>query len=143
MKISFSLFLVLLVVGCASPGSRPAESTSFFALPEVEGRVEETTSKYMSFPGPSDVWVSIVATMPGAHKGATVLLRFKSVEDPDYRLLAANRGRLFRIAAGDGRGIFSRGDIVFYSEQKRFLTLLKEEPNQTLEPTPAAGVAHL
>lgn len=79
-------------------------------------------------PGVPDAWIGIVATAPAGFEGVTVRFRFKSVDDRDYRLLAANRGRLVRVSAKDGRGVFSRGTIVFYSEQKRQFVLLTELP---------------
>jgi hypothetical protein len=127
MRNFLTVCLAFTMAGCAYEGSQKNEGSSFFPLPDVVGRVEVEVVRLPPFPGPSDAWIGIVATMPEARKGWTVLFRFKSDRDPNYRLLAANRGRLFRVVAKDGQGIFSRSEIVFVSDHTPVFTLLKEE----------------
>lgn len=132
MKTPLLALCALAVSGCASSASRNDAARSFFPLPEVEGRVEQLDENIIQLPpfpvprGVPAVWISIVATAPAHLDGVTVRFRFKSAGDRDYRLLAANRGRLVRVSAKDGRGVLSRDAIVFYSERKRQIVLLDE-----------------
>lgn len=131
MKILLVLSCILVAAGCTS-SVRNDTASSFFPLPEVEGRIEQLNENVIElppFPAPRsvpDVWISIIATAPVHFEGVTVRLRFKKASDPDYRLLAANRGRLVRVSAKDGQGILSRAAIVFYSKRKRQFVLLEE-----------------
>jgi len=138
MRSLLSIVLALGIAGCASQTSAPKMATSFFPLRELEGKVEEEVVRLPSFPGPSDAWIAIVIAQPEEFRGLRAAFRFSSDRDPNYRLLAANRGRRFRVTAKDGRGIVSRSEIVFVSDHPPVFTPLKEEPNKTPEPTPTA-----
>lgn len=137
----FTLVLLALTLTACSSAPRQ-EATSFFSLPHLEGRVEEEVVRVPSSWANSQVSIGLVVVGPQAYKGKTVVFRFKSREDPSYRLLASSPGQLFMVSVKDGKGCFSNNVIMFVSDETPQFT---KRPSQAREPTsglpPAAASA--
>lgn len=124
----YSTLLLALLCGCSSTERR----SSFFPLRQIQAEIDDQVPIVLPASGN---WSSRIVQMrvisPQEFAGMLLVIRFKTSDDANYRLLSIPGGGRFRLDAPKGEGLLS-GEAIHFVPGRHFkVTRLNDGPNQT------------
>lgn len=134
-----TICLIAALVGCAAGDPTGERGRSFFPLRYAEVDADDSVVQLPTYadpppPGGAATSIHVRATIvrPQEFRGRTVVLRFKSLDDPEFRIISSSRRYTrFSISAQDGRGFLaSDGQIYFVSKDSPKVSPLEPEPSR-------------